>query len=243
MAVEGKKSSPVLWVVVGCAGAIVLGIIVLSVLAFFGYRAAKRVQSDIKDPAAREARVLEVLGGSKIPEGYHPVLGMSIPIVMDLALLSDRELPVGREPGQGELFGERGFIFVRMVSRESRRKGLEDYIAGRSDDAEALRRAGIGLGRGETLKRGTLDLPGTKAAHYLARRSNVSFGGSSSGRSIVSMIDVECAGSSKLNFGIWFAADQNPEGTPVQSLELTGTPADETALAAFLSSFHLCPAS
>lgn len=242
MAAEGKKGSPWLWVAIGCGSAAVLGVVVIAVVLFFGYRAAKKLESDIKDPAARRERVLEVLGATDLPAGYHPVLGMSIPFVMDLALLSDREPPAGAKPDQTDLFGEQGFIYVRMVSQKSRREGLERYIEGQTDDAEALRQAGIGLGRGETLKRGSLELPGTEAVHYLARRSRVTFGGSASGKSITSMIFVECAGSSKVHFGIWFAADKNAAETPLESLELAGTPADEAALASFLAHFRLCPA-
>ena len=86
-----QGTSPWVFVGCGCGLAVLLIGLALGGLAYFGYQGAKQFEADMKDPAARTDRVLEILGAEDLPEGYHAVMGMSVPLVMDIAILSDRE--------------------------------------------------------------------------------------------------------------------------------------------------------
>src|SRR5262245_24119171 len=107
---QPKKTSPWVWVGVGCLGAVVLAVGAVIVLGMLGYRKAKQFEAELKDPQARTAKVQKILGTSHLPEGYYGVIGMSVPFVMDMAMLSDEEPDFrdGRQRHGG--LGQRGFI-------------------------------------------------------------------------------------------------------------------------------------
>jgi hypothetical protein len=44
---------------------------------------------DIKDPATRTAKVKAVLGADTLPDGYHPMVGLSIPLHMGIWFAPD----------------------------------------------------------------------------------------------------------------------------------------------------------
>ena len=82
-----RKTSPWMWVGVGCAVALVLIVCVVVGVCYLGYRWTQRVGEEMKDPVAREAKVKSVLGADTMPSGYYPLVGLSVPFVMDMAVL------------------------------------------------------------------------------------------------------------------------------------------------------------
>lgn len=244
MSQTSKSTSPWVWVAAGCGCAVLAAVFAIGGMGFFGYRWAKQVESGIKDPSQRQAKVLEVLGAEQLPEGYYPAMGLSVPFVMEMAMLTDRELPAGELDQAGrELFGERGFIYTKMIQSGRDRQRIQDYFDGKTDDLDVLRHTGMNFGRGEVLRKGSLHLPGAEA-RYVAQRSEVSFHSGASGRTITTTTLIECPKDNRMRLGIWFAPDvAAPEEAPVGSLDLTGTPADEAALAAFLGHFRFCGAT
>lgn len=241
---EKRSTSPWVWVAVGCGGFVLLAGIAVVGLGLWGYKAAKQLETEMKDPASREAKVLEVLGAERLPEGYYPMVGFSVPLgLMDTAILSDREPHFDQAEKDRDLapdaFGERGFIYVMMIRTKGEEQELEDFFSGKTDDTRALRKAGINVSRGEILRRGKLEVP-RGSVRYLAQRSNVGFNAmSSSGDSLTSILLIDCEQDSKFRFGIWFAPDPAPR-TPVAELDVSGSPADEVALSAFLGHFRFC---
>ncbi len=239
MASKGKTSSWV-YVAFGCGGLAILAVIALVALLIFGARKAKQFGEELQDPQARRQRVIKVLGGD-IPEGYYPVIGMEIPVLMKMAMLTDE--PPGEDGEVGDL-GERGFIYLRMRSRRSKRESLDDFFEGRTNDLEALRRSNINLGRGKLIDRGSFDLD-TFGVRWIAQQGKVAMGNHRSrngrqeqGLTAVALIECPNDQSSAQRLGIWFTpAPETEEGAEA---DLTGTPADENALREFLGHFAPC---
>jgi hypothetical protein len=234
MTQTAKSRSPLVWIAVGCAGIVVLCGLVVAAVGFFGYRKVKQFEADMKDPSARAAKTAQVLGARELPAGYFPLLGFSVPFVMDTAMLSDREVPEGERPHGEDAFDERGFIYVKMLQSGHQRQELEDYFAGRRTDPEALRGFGVEFEDGEVLRQGTLAAGGGEV-RYVARRSRLH----RHGDRITATVLVACQQDRKLRLGIWFTPDPAPERA-VAELDVTGTAADEAALKAFLDHFQLC---
>ncbi len=235
-----RGRSPASWIALGCGAVVVLGGIAVISLGYFGYRRARQWEGEIKDPAARAARVAEVLGTETLPAGYHPALGLSIPFVMETAILTDHEVPAGKPHGE-EILGDRGFFYVKTLQSERKRRELEDYFAGRSTDSEVLRDLGLSVHRGEKLGEGHFTLHGADV-RFVAQRSRVDFRSGLGRRDkIVATLLIDCPEDEKLRLGIWFGP------TPAASdgeeeLDLTATPADEAALREFVAPFHFCAA-
>lgn len=249
------------WHYVGCGCAVLaaLAAAVVGGMIWFGYRTAQ----GFTDPEAREAKVRGMLGYDELPEGYHPGFALSIPFVMDMAMIGDRPLPSGDEMqsfDDEDLFEDRGFMYFAM-----RRFGGPEDVRGETDyDFEADR----------TIGEGEIEAGGA-TVRYSAKLGTMDVGPEPV-RSIASEMEIDC-GDGKYRFAVWFertemAAEEAeaeaepatgptpepaegepapapaPETEPEPELEpelvedYTGTPADEDALREFLDHFDLCRA-
>lgn len=245
---QDRQTSPWVWVGFGCLGALVLAVGALLAAGAFGYRKVKQLEAEIKDPQARAAKVRGILGTEHLPEGYHAVMGMSVPFVMDMAMLSDVE-PDFRDGRQQQqvVLGQRGFIYLRVLAAGQDRQQLRDYFEGRTDDAEVLRRNHIRVGRrGEVIRRGVLDMDEGAKLMYLAERGEVDVAQSRM-QGITTMMLLDCRHDDKRQrFGIWFGPEpraaeaKGGAGTAAARADLAGTPADEDAIRDFMGHFDLC---
>jgi hypothetical protein len=232
-----KKTSAWVWVAVGCFVPLVLGVVAFGTLGYFGYRKAKQIETEMKDPQARQAAALRVLHADALPEGYHPMMAFSIPLVMKIAVLSDRE-PGTSEPGKhAEGFDTTGFIYIELISFGDDDE-LRDYFEGKTDDASVLRDHNIQLDTREVLRRGVLERGDGEQLLYLTSRGRVEMSRSSAD-GLMALMLVECPGDDRRRMGIWFGEDPAPEA-PVDDPALTGTPADEDAILAFVAPFDFC---
>jgi hypothetical protein len=252
------KTSPWVYIGCGCGAAAIIGVVALIAILVFGARKAKEFEAAMKDPDVRREKVLNVLGG-EIPEGYYPVVGMEIPFLFEMAMLSDQ--PPRDDGEMDHPIGDRGFIYIRSRPRKSRRQDVEDFFEGRTNDLDALRRANINLGRGEMVARGSFDLD-TVGVRWITQTGGIEMGGSSS-HGLTSVLLFQCpdddSGTQRL--GIWFGpkvastAEASPEADAAQESEgygvphpapstgtadLTGTVGDENAIRAFVSHFAPC---
>ena len=71
--------------VIGGCGVMVLGAIVAVVsMTIWTVKKAEEFEEELKNPDAQRARVMEILGAETLPEGLHPMMGMSIPFLADI---------------------------------------------------------------------------------------------------------------------------------------------------------------
>jgi len=247
---EPRKTSPWVYVAIGCGVAVVLAGIAVVVLGVFSYHKLKDFEAELKDPEARAAKVAEVLGAEELPTGYEPALALSIPFFMDMAILSDRPFPEGEEPGhRGEMWEERGFLYFKMLSSARQRRELDDFFEGRIDDTDFLRQSSINLQRGEVIARGELTA-GEASMRWVAQRGSVATGrGRSREDGLTTTVLIECPSDDRLRLGMWFgpgppesleATGEGARGEGAGGLDFTGTVADEAALTDFLGYFRFC---
>lgn len=242
---QPKRTSPWVWVGMGCLGAVVLAVGAVIAVGMFGYHKVKQLETELKDPEARTAKVQKILGAATLPEGYHAVIGMSVPFVMEMAMLSDvaPDFSGGRRHGP---LGQRGFVYVKTLAANNDRQQLRDYFEGRTDDADVLRRNNIHLDRrGEVLRRGVIDGAGDMKVMYLAQRGELEMA-SSRAQGITTVMLLDCQGDMRQRFGIWFGpepaalAGKGASAQGAAKVDLTGTPADENAIREFMDHFRVC---
>lgn len=236
----------------GCVVLLLLGALVIGGVVWFGWRTAQDVAEGMRDPEVREARARELLGFEELPEGYHPGFALSIPWVVEMAVLGDRELPEGEEMSgdfdDDDFFEDRGFMFFKL-----RRFGGRDEMPGEAEyDFEADR----------MIREGEIEAGGARV-EYRAQLGTSSVAHESF-PSIAAEMQIDCDDRFH-RFGAWFVrlapesddegteaagdeppaagtgtSEAAPEAAPVAEPDYTGTPADEAALRAFLDHFELC---
>ena len=231
---NGSPSKYTVWHYVGCGCAILLVLGILGVGGCFWALTnwGRQVESELKDPEARAARARSLLGYEDLPEGYYPGISFSVPLVMDVVILGDRELPAGedmeRMHGEGDPFEERGFIFFKMrafgMDRDNVREDMDLEV-----DFEAE----------EVAAEGEVEAGGA-TVRYTAELGETIIG---TGRtpSVSVELEIDC-GDGFFREATWFepipGAEPGQEEIPEESV--TGTPADEAALREFLDHFRFC---
>ena len=229
------RTSPWVYVGIGCAAAVVLGILAVAGVAFVGYRWAKDVERSFKDPVARTERAKEVLGCEELPEGYHAIGAFRIPFLVEVALLSDRE-PSSEKRHD---LGERGLVYARFLRMfPGQKQELREYLEGKRERTDVLVRTDIRIGSGPVIRRGAMDLEGGARLLYAVQRGRIEVEGRPGG-GIAAMMLVECPDDEILRFAIWFGPEP-ADARPGESPDLAGTPGDEAEIRAFLSHFALC---
>lgn len=229
---EGK-TSPWVWVGCGCGVAILLLAIAVGLGGFFAAREIKELADEMQDPAARENKVRSILGMDDLPPDLYPMLGMSIPFVFDVALLSDLP-PEGDGEPQG--FGDEGLVYIHL-KLGSNLGELREFFDGTRDDVRVLRDNGVQIDVDEILDRGTLERDDA-TVRWITQRGDVNAMGNASGDALSAMMLIECNGDQKPRVAIWFEnEDEAREG------DLSGTPADPVELERFSSYLRPCPTS
>ena len=232
---EERRTSPWVYVAVGCSIPVLLIVVLLGAVVFWGRSLQKHIESDT--PEVRAEKVKQVLGCQEIPEGYHAMMTLSIPFLMDLAILSDKppDFKNGKNR-QAKPFDQRGFIYVKAI-RGRKGKSVQDYINGEADSSEILGRGKIRAGDLEPIRRGSFPL-GDMTVHYSANRGSLSAQGYPM-KGIVTFVYLECPGDKRLRMGIWFGPESAAD-KPGQPPDYAGTPADESEIRSFLSHFSPC---
>jgi hypothetical protein len=230
-----RKTSP--WVYVGCGCALALLLAGLAVV-FIGRMLVEqghKMEQGLADPKVREQRVRELLAYSELPAGYYPAGGVSVPFIVDVAILGDHP------PAPGEThveFDDHGFVYVKMRlgklsnTEEGRRRML--YGSGGKSPWE--QGSGMRIEAREQLGDGEVTAGGAHV-YYRATRGDVHMNRRRH-QGITGTQLIECP-DRRIRVGVWFSRDPAPD-QPASALDKTGTPADPKAITAFLDHFKLC---
>mgnify|MGYP001824584320 CR=1 FL=1 len=223
---------------VGCLIAGVVIVLVGAVLGVSCYQWVQGVKDTMENPASRHDKVLDVLGAEELPDGYYPMLGISVPFLMDMAMLTDRPAD---EDGEVPDLGAKGLIFMSIRDIGGDREELDDFFNGRTDDAEALSKNNINIDLEERLAAGRIERstgPILWVSHRGEMRSDDAHGRHDG---LVTLLQITCPVEDKRNrLGIWFGPEPEiPEGEDEPML--AGTIADPTEVAAFVGHFRFCP--
>ena len=134
----------------------------------------------------------------------------------------------------------RGLIFMSMRDIGGDREQLDDFFAGRTDDAAALRKNNIDIDLDERLGQGRIERA-TGPVLWVAHRGEMISGDHGQHEGLVTLLQVHCATDDKRNrLGIWFGPEPDvADGEPDEALQ--GSIADPTEVAAFVDHFRFCP--
>lgn len=233
-----KSKNPMwTWIGCGCGAIVALGLALVLTLTWLGYKAGKSFEADMKDPEARDRRCRDILGYQELPAGYHAAGGFELPFVIQMAMLTDRDIPAGERVDEDSAFDKSGFVFLKLRGMSDRdKKRFEDYLEGRSDDSDffGVDHSAVKFARGKVLGRGRLALADA-TARYVAQQGRRAGGDPS----LITVIAIECAQppDSRSRIAVWFETESTP-ADPANPY--AGTPADESRLAEFLGHFKLC---
>jgi len=231
-----KETSPWVYIGCGCAALVVLGMAAFASFTYFAYRKGKEVEKTWSDPKAREEKAREVLAYDKLPEGYYPLGAMSIPFLMDMAMIGDDPPPAGAKPDGEQGFKERGFMYFKVRRMGKGDREVRDWMAGKGKKPDWFQ-GDTDVENQEVLRRGELDAGGQKIV-FSAMRGEIHQSGERK-QGITTMMLIDCPTDDRVRFGLWFGPDPAP-GEPSDKLDLAGTNADPDAIREFASHFRFC---
>jgi len=232
---EGKAFPVWAWVGCGCLGAVGAIVVLAFGVGFWGAQKAQQFGEEIADPGERAKKALAALGASELPEGYHPVFALSVPFLLDLAVLSD--LPPD-ETGRPPKIGDHGFVYVSYPAFGQDQEEIRDFFEGKSDDFDELGRHRIDLDLDERISNGKISREDDDVL-WVSHRGTIDSddaGGSRPG--LVALLVLDC-GDSRNRFGVWIGPDPDPEAAAAD-LDVSGTVSDPEAIERFLSPIHPC---
>lgn len=236
-----KKRSPWLYVGIGCGALLLLGIIAVVAGVLFFVKKGEEYAADLSNPITRNAMVKKTLGADAFPPGYFAVMSLSVPAIMDMAVLSTRSPDAPANAPQEEV---RVFVYMFLkVSSAADQQKLREYLEGKSDDTSVLARNGVHIGKGEILGRGAVPLSDGRRILYVTQRGELSAQNQKGAEhGLNAVLFLECPGQKNLRMGIWMAPDPDPTA-PLESLDTHGTPVDPEAIGTFMSPLNPCKES
>lgn len=214
----------------GCGALLVAILAVLVGVAWYAYVQGKRFEEALADPEARAERSRDLLGYDELPAGYHPMGGFSIPFVMEMAMLSDREPAPGETvEGADDAFRERGFVLMKTRADEGERRELDRFFAGERAETDFFAQTDLRFESSERLGRGVVPVPPARV-EYLVERGRMKLGGVIR-EEVLARLLIRCPDDDRLRVALWF--EPVPSGP-------AGGPADPEEIRRFLGHFELC---
>lgn len=216
---EPQRTSPWVWIAAGCGGCLVLTVAATVAIVWGGYQFTQELVEDLENPQSREAKVLEILGAEELPEGYYPAMGISIPWITDVALLSGKPVEYERQNEEDSLdidladddFGDRAFIYISSRTFTDPDDEAERFFTNRAGRAMTVQVQGIGVRARELLREGEIEVRGVPVRYridrgglemhrseHLGRRDTV---GEPEG--LLIRFHFRCADAGRLRLGMW----------------------------------------
>lgn len=233
-----SSTSPWVWIGCGCFALVALVVGGLATLGFFGAKAVRDFEAEIKDPVKRAERARTILGAEQLPEGFNAQFHLRIPFLLEMVSLSDGEpLDYDEERHQARLrsenLGERAFIYLSMRDVGDARQDFERMFEGAGD----LENVDLDFRSHAVLGHGEFELPPQKL-RYRAHRGEFR-DGRDRRDGIYAILLVDCPGSAKVR-GAFYWQTQEIEGlVEGEDVDLTGSDYEE-GLRRFMGHFHLC---
>ena len=231
---------------IGCVVAAILLVVGGAVVTFVTYRWGKGIEAELKDPDSRRGKVLEILGAETLPEGYHAMVGFRIPMLLETAILTDREPEPDEELPE---LGERGLLYFALRDFGRDRQDLDDFFTGRSDDTAVLERHRINVDLGDRVANGTFE-GAVGPIDWVTHHGNLDTG-RSRGRheGLVTLLRIHCPDDAYNRMAMWFGPeaaerseeDDNGNGSAAPSGSPVGSVADPAGIEAFAAHFRFCP--
>lgn len=265
---EPQRTSPWVWIAAGCGGCLVLTVAATMAIGWWGYHFTQELVEDLENPRSREVKVLEILGAEGLPEGYYPAMGISIPWVTDLAILSSKPIEYERQ-GEDSLdidladddFGDRAFIYISSRTFKNPENEVERFFSNRAGRAMSVHVQGIGVRARELLRKGEIEVRGVPVRYQIDRgeleldRSAALDREDAAGepQGLLIRVHFGCSDAGRIRLGMWHgpaaggALDEPvpAEAPPSQESASAapaseGLPTDEAALRDFLAHFDVC---
>ena len=233
---ERKGTSPWVFIGIGCLVAVFALVAVVVGIGFWGFSQIREMGRTMEDPVARTALAAEYLGADHLPEGYNAIAAISIPFLMETAIITDKEPD---EDGQTQGFGDSGFIYFKVLSVGDQEQELRDFFEGNADDPQLLRQNSMRIDTDELIARGTIE-EDARTLRWAAYRGSIDAGpNGGGGDGLTAMIMFECPNAERLRMGIWFGPDPSPD-IPIDEADFIGTVADPDAIQQFVAPFDVC---
>lgn len=166
---RSSTTSTLGWIGCGCGALVALALVSIIGMTWFGYRKGKEIERTFNDPVARTEATRKILKWRELPEGYYPAGAISIPMLMEMAILSDEE-PEPGEAGEGRAFGERGLVFMSFHTLISDEKELLAWLKGETKETpDWIRRSDAKIDPDQVLKRGSVEVGGRTIVYVVSR--------------------------------------------------------------------------
>lgn len=166
---RSSSTSTLGWLGCGCGALVALVLASIVGMTWFGYHKGKELERTFKDPAARTQAARKVLPWRELPEGYYAAGAVTIPMLMEMAILSDHE-PEEGEAGHGRAFENRGLVFMSFNSWISDEKELLSWLRGElKETPKWLRRSDAKIDPDDVLKRGSVEVNGQTVLYVVSR--------------------------------------------------------------------------
>lgn len=244
---------PWVWIGCGCVLAVLVAIGAVVGLGWWGFRSIEQFGEEMRDPEAREAKVLETLGAEELPPGFHPGVAFSVPLVLDLAVLMDRPVEIRGEEGSFEMdtedfsYEEQLFVFMRVRPMGNMEKELDPFFAGQQDTAEAFGDQSPGFHSRRVITRGELEVNGAPVRY----RTDLGLVDGDE-PALVARLQWLCPDAGRLHLATWYTPapasrveirgeeGEEPRTDAAVEQDLQGTLGDENELRRVLSYFAPC---
>src|SRR4028119_2522439 len=168
------RSDTISWLGCGCGSLVFLVLAAIVGLTWFGYRQGKEMERNFEDPATRTAKAREILPWRELPPGYHPMGSFSVPLLMDMAIFSDRAPDPRRrvKRDRDSAFEKSGLFYMEFHPWVSDKDELLRWLRGESKEAPGwIRRSQAQMDPEAVAHRGTLEVGGRTITYAVGRGS------------------------------------------------------------------------